>query len=66
MPKLPEGLGDPVERGEGEGEQQGTEPGRTGRLREMGDVRLGDVETLDSERLNPRSGTESETKMSRT
>ena len=40
IPKLPEGLGEPVERGDGEGELHGTEPGLGGKLRDMGEVLL--------------------------
>jgi hypothetical protein len=54
-PKLPDGEGEPVDRGEGDGELHGTEPGRTGRLRLMGDVRLGDVDVFENERPSPNS-----------
>ena len=57
LPGLP-GLGEPVERGEGDGDAHGTDPGRTGKFSETGEVRLGDVETPDKERPKLRSETE--------
>ena len=56
IPKLPEGLGDPVEREDGEGELHCTEPGRMGRLRETGHVLLvGAVVPDDADREKPSS-----------